>query len=120
MLGVPLLPSAPQTRAHTPPTLHTRPTQPHTQPHTPLPPALAGNVAWEADDKALMALFQPYGVERVRLHTDKDTGRSKGFAHVHFKEEGGLDGAMALDGTQLMGRRIKVGYAQPKPQPPAQ
>ena len=50
----------------------------------------------------------------MRLHTDKDTGRSKGFAHVHFADEAGLDGAMVLDGTVLMGRRIRVGYAQPK------
>ena len=52
----------------------------------PSPPLCrAGNVAWEADDKALARLFEPCGVVKVRLHTDKDTGKPKGFAHVHFK-----------------------------------
>ena len=30
------------------------------------------------------------------------------------REEAGLDQAVALDGTNLLGRRIRVGYAQPK------
>jgi len=47
--------------------------------------AYVGNVAYEADENALKALFEPYGVTKVRLHTEKDTGRSKGYAHVHFK-----------------------------------
>lgn len=41
-------------------------------------------------------------------------GKSKGFAHVHFPDEASLDGAMALDGAYLKGRRIKVSYGQPK------
>jgi RNA recognition motif-containing protein len=28
---------------------------------------------------------------QVRLHTDKATGKSKGYAHVHFADEAGLD-----------------------------
>ena len=42
-------------------------------------------MAWEADDRALTRLFEPCGVIKVRLHTDKDTGKPKGFAHVHFR-----------------------------------
>jgi hypothetical protein len=30
------------------------------------------------------------------------------------RDEESLDRAVALDGTNLMGRRIRVGYAQPK------
>jgi hypothetical protein len=51
--------------------------------------------------------FKPYGVSKVRLHTDKDTGKSKGFAHVHFDTEEGLDrwgccaGWAALAGSAL-------------------
>ena len=63
-------------------TLSTFPPTPQTPPLCTLP---AGNVAWEADDKALARLFEPCGVIKVRLHTDKDTGKPKGFAHVHFK-----------------------------------
>lgn len=28
---------------------------------------------------------------QVRLHTDKDTRKSKGYAHVHFADEAGLE-----------------------------
>lgn len=76
--------------------------------------AYVGNIAWEADEAAIKAVFEPYGVTKVRLHTDKDTGRPKGYAHVHFKDEASLDQAITLNGTMLFGRRIKVGYAQPK------
>lgn len=30
------------------------------------------------------------------------------------RDEASLDAAVALDGTNLMGRKIRVGYAQPK------
>ena len=115
-----------------------------------LPPAAAAGAWHRAGASAHLSSRR-----QVRLHTDKDTGRSKGFAHVHFAgagaagvlesraaadwqpvvksvsciahtlaahmprlswsaDEAGLDGAMALDGTTLLGRRIRVGYAQPK------
>lgn len=47
--------------------------------------AYVGNVAWEAGDKDIAKLFEPYNVTLVRLHTDKDTGKPKGYAHVHFR-----------------------------------
>jgi RNA recognition motif-containing protein len=47
--------------------------------------AYVGNIAYEADEAAVRALFEPYGVTKVRIHTDKDTGRPKGFAHIHFE-----------------------------------
>lgn len=46
-------------------------------------------MAYEADDKALARLFEPFGVTKVRLHTDKETGKPKGFAHIHFRWGGG-------------------------------
>lgn len=36
------------------------------------------------------------------------------------RDEAGLDQAVQLDGTSLLGRRIRVGYAQPKKEQPAQ
>ncbi len=38
---------------------------------------------------------------------------------VAHRDEAGLDQAMSLDGTALLGRRIRVGYAQPKKEQPA-
>lgn len=53
-------------------------------------------------------------MQLVRLHTDKESGRSRGFAHVHFADEASLDRAVKLDGADLGGRKVKVMYAQPK------
>ena len=54
-------------------------------------------------------------VTRVRLHTDKVTGKSRGYAHVHFLTEEQLDRAVReVDGAVLCGRAVRVGFAQPK------
>ena len=54
-------------------------------------------------------------VTRVRLHTDKVTGKSRGYAHVHFLTEEQLDRAVKeVDGALLYGRAVRVGFAQPK------
>lgn len=56
---------------------------------------------------------QGLDVERVRMHMDKATGEFRGFAHVHFGSEDGLDAAVQLDGTDFMGRELRVTYAKP-------
>lgn len=53
--------------------------------------AYVGNVAFEASAEDVAALFEGCSVTRVRLHTDRDTGRPKGFAHVHFLDDSSLD-----------------------------
>lgn len=63
---------------------------------------------------AASVLLPPTVVLKVRLHTDKASGRSKGYAHVHFQDEAGLERALTLTGSELMGRQIKVSYGQPK------
>ena len=54
--------------------------------------AYVGNIAFEVTPQELQELFSPHGVTKVRLHTDMVTGKSKGYAHVHFATEEGLDG----------------------------
>jgi nucleolin len=76
--------------------------------------AYVGNIAFAATSDDIKALFEPFGATLVRLHTDKDTGKPKGYAHVHFKDEESLDTAVTMDGTPLLGRRIRVGFAQKK------
>ncbi len=53
--------------------------------------AYVGNISFDVDAAAIEAFFGDCNVIKVRLHTDKDTGRSKGYAHVHFADEAGLD-----------------------------
>ena len=64
----------------------------------------------------LRGLFGSHGnVEKVSLVTDRETGRSRGFAFVEMSDAGEADKAIAaLDGTQLGGRALKVNEARPK------
>lgn len=52
--------------------------------------AYVGNVAFEATQEELQGLFAPYNCTLIRLHTDKNSGRPKGFAHAHFADRASL------------------------------
>lgn len=66
----------------------------------------------------MRSLFEPYGtVDRVNLVTDRDTGRSRGFAFVEMSDSAQADQAIAaLNGTDLDGRALNINEARPKPQ----
>ena len=70
-----------------------------------------GNLPWDCDEALLEGFFNGCQVTKVRLHTDRETGAFRGFAHVHFADEEGLDRAVALSGQFLEGREVKVAYA---------
>lgn len=75
-----------------------------------------GNLDFGATEEALRALFEPHGaVERVSLVTDRDTGRSRGFAFVEMTDSSAGDRAIAtLNGTALGGRALNINEARPK------
>jgi len=75
-----------------------------------------GNIPHSTTEAELRALFEPHGaVERVSVVTDRDTGRSRGFAFVEVTDAGAADKAVAaLDGSDLGGRPMKVNEARPK------
>ena len=75
-----------------------------------------GNLDFSATDSSLRALFEPYGtVERVNVVTDRDTGRSRGFAFVEMTDAAQADAAIAaLNGANLDGRALNINEAKPK------
>jgi cold-inducible RNA-binding protein len=77
-----------------------------------------GNLDFAATESSIRALFEPYGsVDRVNLVTDRDTGRSRGFAFVEMTDSAQADQAIAaLNGADLNGRALNVNEARPKPQ----
>ncbi|HEY7388384.1 MAG TPA: RNA-binding protein [Bryobacteraceae bacterium] len=77
-----------------------------------------GNLNFSATESSVRSLFEPYGnVERVNLVTDRDTGRSRGFAFVEMTDAAEADRAIAgLNGTDLDGRTLNINEARPKPQ----
>jgi RNA recognition motif-containing protein len=75
-----------------------------------------GNLDFAATDSSVRALFERYGaVDRVNLVTDRDTGRSRGFAFVEMSDSDQADQAIAgLNGANFEGRALNVNEARPK------
>lgn len=77
-----------------------------------------GNLDFHSTEESLRALFERYGtVNSARIMTDRDTGRSRGFAFVEMANEGEADQAIAaLNGYTMDGRALNVNEARPKPE----
>jgi cold-inducible RNA-binding protein len=75
-----------------------------------------GNLDFAATESSVRAMFEPYGtIERVSLVTDRDTGRSRGFAFVEMTDAAEADKAIAaLNGADNNGRALNVNEARPK------
>jgi cold-inducible RNA-binding protein len=75
-----------------------------------------GNVAYAATEDELSHLFEGYGVvRRVQIMTDRETGRSRGFAYVDMPNDLEAQAAMAgLNGRVLGGRPLTVSAAHPR------
>ena len=75
-----------------------------------------GNLEFSTTDYDLRQLFEPYGVvDAVRVITDRDTGRSKGFGFVEMSDNTTAKAAIAgLQGKELGGRTPTVNEAKPR------
>jgi RNA recognition motif-containing protein len=75
-----------------------------------------GNLSYNMDDQSLASLFSEFGtVESARVVTDRDSGRSKGFAFVEMSADSEASEAIAkLNGTEQSGRAINVSEAKPQ------
>ena len=74
-----------------------------------------GNLDFGTTEESLRSLFEPYGtVESVYLATDRDTGRSRGFAFVEMAEGDANKAMAALNGTNVGGRALNVNEARPR------
>ncbi|MFT3825276.1 MAG: RNA-binding protein [Chitinophagaceae bacterium] len=77
-----------------------------------------GNLSWQMTDEDLRTLFEQYGsVTSAKIVKDKVSGRSKGFGFVEMPEDGEAQNALSsLYESEVLGRKIIVNEAQPKPQ----
>ena len=50
-------------------------------------------------------------IASIRFATDRETGDFKGFGHVEFVESDSTDKAVAMAGTYVMDRPLRVDYA---------
>jgi cold-inducible RNA-binding protein len=75
-----------------------------------------GNLDFGATESSIRSLFEPYGaVDSVNVITDRDTGRSRGFAFVTMSDSAQAEQAIAaLNGSDVDGRALNVNEARPK------
>jgi RNA recognition motif-containing protein len=74
-----------------------------------------GNLPFTATEDEVRGLFSPFGdVTSVKLVTDRETGRPRGFAFVEMGDTDGDNAIKALEGHQMGGRALKVNEARPR------
>jgi hypothetical protein len=77
-----------------------------------------GNISFQTTNEDLMQAFGQYGtVTSAQVVTDRETGRSRGFAFVEMAD-GGDEAVNAMNGAQLGGRTLTVNEARPREERP--
>jgi len=73
-----------------------------------------GSLSWNTDDDGLRAAFERFGtLEDVKVISDRETGRSRGFGFVTFTDEASAKQAIEeMNGAELDGRTLVVNVAQ--------
>ncbi|MBI4839491.1 MAG: RNA-binding protein [candidate division NC10 bacterium] len=74
-----------------------------------------GNLPFDVDESQLRPLFQEDGreVTEVKIITDRETGRPRGFAFVEMGSQADAQAAItAMNGRQLGGRALTVNEAR--------
>jgi|SRR6476660_1825049 cold-inducible RNA-binding protein len=74
-----------------------------------------GNLSYQTTEGDLTTLFEQVGqVDSVNVITDRDTGRSKGFAFVEMSSEDADKAITQLNGAEVSGRTLTVNEARPR------
>lgn len=75
-----------------------------------------GNLPFSVDEKGLEEIFADSGtVVSVKIPTDRETGRKRGFAFVEMSNQEEAEAAVkTLDGQSIEGRQIAVNPARPQ------
>ena len=75
-------------------------------------------MSFQTSESDLATLFQGFGqVTRVHIPSDRQTGRTCGFAFVEMpNDEEAFKAVAGLDGKELGGRSLNVNEARPRPE----
>ena len=72
-----------------------------------------GNLSFDTTEDSLRTLFSQHGaVESVKLISDRDTGRPRGFGFIEMSNADASRAMQALNGKDFEGRSLKVNEAQ--------
>ena len=71
-----------------------------------------GNLPFSATEDEIRSLFEPHGeVQSVKLISDRETGRPRGFGFVEMDPQAANAAIEALNGAQLGGRSLRINAA---------
>ena len=72
-----------------------------------------GNLPYSATEDDIRNLFTPYGiVHTVKLVSDRETGRPRGFGFVEMEDSTAINAISALNGRDLDGRSLRINEAR--------
>jgi RNA recognition motif-containing protein len=75
-----------------------------------------GNLPFSATEDEIRGLFEKHGkVESVKLVTDRETGRARGFGFVDMEAGEAQTAIQQMNGFALAGRPLRVNEAQQRP-----
>ncbi|MGZ3770152.1 MAG: RNA recognition motif domain-containing protein [Bdellovibrio sp.] len=75
-----------------------------------------GNLSYTVDSNELTNMFSEFGtVDSANVITDRETGRSKGFAFIEMSTNDEAQKAiLKLNGMELSGRALNISEAKPQ------
>jgi RNA recognition motif-containing protein len=72
-----------------------------------------GNLPTTTNDDALRELFASYGeIVSAKVILDRFSGESRGFGFVEFADKAQAEAALALDGSDYNGSKLRVNFAR--------
>ncbi|UFP94499.1 RNA recognition motif domain-containing protein [Gloeobacter morelensis] len=75
-----------------------------------------GNLPFSATEQEIAEAFAEYGeVKSVKIPTDRESGRPRGFAFVDMDEAAEAKAIEELDGATWNNRELRVNKAEPRP-----
>lgn len=79
-----------------------------------------GNLSFDASEDDVREAFAAFGsVDSVKIIMDRETGRPRGFAFISMGDSSEANAAIeSLDGSELLGRELRVREATPRPERP--
>jgi RNA recognition motif-containing protein len=74
-----------------------------------------GNLPNSITEDELRASFKVFGeVQSLKMITDRDTGKPKGFGFIEMSDNAARNAIKGLNDTEMLGRNIIVNEAQEK------
>jgi RNA recognition motif-containing protein len=75
-----------------------------------------GNLPFSATEDEIRGLFGQHGaVDSVKIITDRETGRPRGFAFVDMPPDAAQEAIAGLNGYAMSGRALRVNEARERP-----